>query len=339
MLRRSQDHVGVADRGGMLDAEVVLPVRWGEVAAGVEQDFTAHLEAISRLADVTVVDGSVGVPAERRRARWARSARVLAPDGGWGHGNGKVVGAMTGIAAARHERVVVVDDDVRYDRATLSALVEALDEADLVLPQNHPTSFPWWAWWECGRTLLNRAFGRDWPGTCAVRRSTILTAGGWSSNALYENLELARTVAAVGGVVVHRPDLLVARRPPTARHFLGQRLRQAYEDQAQPLRLALALAVLPAIGLLRRQPRSLALGAALVVVVAEVGRQRQGGARAFPPHTPLAAPLWLLERGLCSWVGLGLRALGGPRYHGRRYPLPAHSRRWLVRHLEGGRRS
>ena len=321
------------ERAGVLDVEVVVPVRWDDVAPDLEQDFTAYLERLATIADVTVVDGSDGPAAEVRRARWARSTRVLTPDARWGSGNGKVVGAMTGIAAARHERVVVADDDVRYDPATLAAVVEALGTSDLVLPQNHPTSFPWWAWWESGRMLVNRAFARDWPGTCAVRRTTILGAGGWSSDALYENLEMARTVAAVGGRVIHRADLLVPRRPPTSRHFLRQRVRQAYEDQAQPLRLVLGLSVLPTVVLLRRRPVALGVVSGLVVAVAEAGRRRAGGARAFPPHTPLAAPLWLVERGVCAWLGLGLRVLGGPRYHGRRHPLTAHSRRWLSRHL------
>ena len=204
--------------------------------------------------------------------------------------NGKVTGAMTGIEAARHERVVLADDDVRYDRPHLAAVVRALDDADLVLPQNYPTHLPWWAWWESGRVLLNRAVAADWPGTCAVRRSLVLAAGGWSADVLYENIEMARTIRAVGGRVVHRPDLLVARRPPPVRHFLRQRVRQAYEDQAEPLRLALGVAVVPTTLALARRPRLLAAGAALVVTAAEAGRRRSGGLRAFraAPATTVA---------------------------------------------------
>ena len=215
--------------------------------------------------------------------------------------NGKVTGAMTGIEAARHERVVLADDDVRYDRPHLAAVVRALDDADLVLPQNYPTHLPWWAWWESGRVLLNRAVAADWPGTCAVRRSLVLAAGGWSADVLYENIEMARTIRAVGGRVVHRPDLLVARRPPPVRHFLRQRVRQAYEDQAEPLRLALGVAVVPTTLALARRPRLLAAGAALVVTAAEAGRRRSGGLRAFPaplPRSPDAGrgPLGALAR-------------------------------------------
>ena len=322
-----------------IDAEVVIPVRWDAVDAAAEHEFTVHLSRLARYCDVTVVDGSAGPGADARRIRWAEHVRVLRPDERWGPGNGTVVGALTGVAAARHERVVIADHDVRYDRPRLRAVVAALHDADLVLPQNYPTGYPWWAWWESGRMLLNRAFAADWPGTCAVRRSSILAMRGWSAAALYENLEMARRVAAAGGRVVHRPDLLVARRPPALQHFVRQRVRQAYEDQAQPVRLALGLAVLPATALLLRRPLMLFAAAATVVAVAEAGRRRGGGRRVFPAHTSLAAPLWALERGACAWLALGVRARGGPVHHGRRTPLAAHSPQWHSCHLDAGRLS
>ena len=316
-----------------LRAEVVIPVRWDHADPEVEADFEAYLGDLRRFCDVTVVDGSRGTLAERRRARWARLVRVMRPDPTFGGANGKVAGAMTGIEAARHERVVVADDDVRYDRQTLTALVRALHDADLVLPQNYPNRFPWWAWWECGRILLNRALAADWPGTCAVRRPAVLAAGGWSSDVLYENLEMARTIATAGGRVVHRPDLLVARHPPAFRHFLRQRVRQAYEDQAQPRRLAVGAAVVPVTLAVARRPALLGAGAASLVVVAEAGRRRAGGPRVFPVHTTLAAPLWVLERGVCTWLALGARLCGGVVHHGQRMPVAAHSPRWLARHV------
>ena len=316
-----------------IEAEMVIPVRWDDLDPEREAEFEAHLGRLRGFCDVTVVDGSEGTYAEHRRTRWAGLVRVMRPDPRYGGANGKVTGAMTGIEVARHERVVLADDDVRYDRPHLAAVVRALHGADLVLPQNYPTHLPWWAWWESGRVLLNRAVAADWPGTCAVRRSVVLAAGGWSADVLYENLEMARTIRAVGGRVVHRPDLLVARRPPPVRHFLRQRVRQAYEDQAEPLRLALGVAVVPTTLALARRPRLLAAGAALVVAAAEAGRRRSGGARVFPAHTPLAAPLWVLERGVCTWLAMGARVRGGVRYHGHRMPVAAHSARWLARHV------
>jgi CBS domain-containing protein len=317
------------DARARLDCEVVVPLKWDRPDPEVEADLEAHLRDLAGLCDVTVVDGSTGPDAERRRSRWSEHVRVLRPEPRWDGANGKVGGAMTGIAAARHERVVVADDDVRYSPAELAAVVAALRGADVVLPQNHPTSWPWWAWWESGRVLLNRACAVDWPGTAAVRRSTVLAAGGWSPDVLFENLEMVRSIEAAGGVTAHRPDLLVARRPPPLRHFLRQRVRQAYEDRAQPGRWLTGLAVVPGVLLLSRRRGALPAAGVLVVGVAEAGRRRQGGRRVFPASTPLAAPLWLLERGVCSWVALGAAVRGGPWYHGRRIPVAAHSLRDL----------
>jgi hypothetical protein len=211
----------------------------------------------------------------------------------------------------------------------LEAVVEALDDADVVRPQNFSTQWPWWARWESGRILLNRAFAADWPGTFGLRRTAVLEVGGWSPEALFENLEMVRTVRAGGGRCVRRPDILVARVPPLRRHFTRQRVRQAYEDQAQPLRLLASLAVLPGLLLGTRRPATLAVAAGVTTVVAEVGRRRQGGADVFPRTSPLFAPLWLVERGCCAWVALVVRARGGVVYHGRRMRLAAHSTRSL----------
>ena len=97
-----------------LDCELVVPLKWDRPDPQVEADLEAHLRGLAGLCDVTVVDGSTGPDAERRRSRWSEHVRVLRPEPRWDGANGKVGGAMTGIAAARHERVVVADDDVRY---------------------------------------------------------------------------------------------------------------------------------------------------------------------------------------------------------------------------------
>ncbi len=99
-----------------------------------------------------------------------------------------------------------------------------------------------------------------------------------------------------------RHDLLVARRPPTFAHFLGQRPRQAYDDLAQPLRMAAMLAIAPVVIVARW--RAVALGALLATAVAEAGRRKQGGRRVFPWYTSLCAPAWLTERAVLSWWAL-----------------------------------
>ncbi|MEH0938781.1 glycosyltransferase, partial [Micromonospora psammae] len=313
-----------------LPVEYVLPLRWSDDAGLAE--LTGYLRSIAALVDVTVVDGSPPEVFARHAAAWRGAVRHVAPDPAVRGVNGKVRGVLTGVATARHEHVVIADDDVRYDAAGLRAVHRLLDAADLVRPQNHFDPVPWHAWWDTGRILLNRALGADYPGTLAVRRSTFEAMGGYDPDVLFENLELIRTVRAYGGTEAAPPGLYVRRLPPTSAHFRGQRVRQAYDDLAQPVRLLTALAVLPGVAaaLVARRPGLLLAAGAVTVALAESGRRRAGGAAVFPRTAALAAPLWLLERGTCSWLALGRRLLlGGVRYAGGRVRLAAHSERTL----------
>jgi hypothetical protein len=181
--------------------------------------------------------------------------------------------------------------------------------------------------------LLHRACGGDWPGTLVLRRSAV-PAGGYDGTALFENLELVRTVEAAGGRADVALDLVVVRRPPTTAHFLGQRARQAYDEWARPWRLVAELAILPAVA---RGGRRAALGLALgAVVVAEIGRRRGGGAAVWPWTASLWAPAWLAERSVTSWCAVGSRLRGGARYRGARLPLAANTVRTIRRRLAAG---
>ncbi|MCF0095070.1 glycosyltransferase family 2 protein [Micromonospora sp. MH99] len=308
----------------VLPMAYVLPLRW-RTDSGLDE-LTGYLRRLSGLVEVIVVDGSPPELFARHAAAWQGLVRHLPPDPAGRGLNGKVVGVHTGVDAAHHEHVVIADDDVRYDEAGLRAVHRLLGRVDLVRPQNYFDPLPWHAWWDTGRTLLNRALGNDYPGTLAVRRSTFRAMGGYDPDVLFENLELIRTVRAYGGVEAAPPGLYVRRLPPDATHFRGQRVRQAYDDLAQPARLLTALAVLPALAaaVASRRPRLLLGTAVAVVAVAEVGRRRADGGIVFPPSTSLAAPLWLLERGICSWLALAQRVLhGGVRYGDRRIRRPA----------------
>jgi hypothetical protein len=137
---------------------------------------------------------------------------------------------------------------------------------------------------------------------------------------LFENLELVRTIVAAGGREAIAYGVFVRRRPPSTRHFLSQRVRQAYDEFARPIRMATWLAVIPALVWLYRRygGGAVAAGLALSVICAEIGRRRAGGSRVFPLVASLLAPIWLLERAVCAWLALGARvALGGVPYRGR----------------------
>ncbi|WP_243695039.1 glycosyltransferase [Labedella populi] len=314
-----------------LDAEYVLPLRWNEDEETGEGsiELADYLRRLDGWIDVTVVDGSDAPILAAHRRRWVDESRPTAlrliPAEPWPGRNGKVAGVMTGIRRSRHERVVIADDDVRYDRESLARVLTRLSDADIVRPQNVFRPMPWHARWDTARSLLARATGGDFPGTFAFRRSTLLRAGGYDGDVLFENLELLRTVRAAGGREERADDVFVARRPPTTRRFLEQRVRQAYDEWARPGHLAVELAIAPIVVSSLRTPTRLVAVTVVTVALAEAGRRTAGGAAAFPPSSSLWAPLWLLERAVTSWLAVVARARGGVPYRGARMPVAAHS--------------
>jgi hypothetical protein len=255
---------------------------------------------------------------------------------------GKVSGVLTGVALARHDRVVLADDDVRYDQSALAAVVKGLEQHDLVRPQNFFSPRPWHAVWDTARTLLNRATGADFPGTLAVRRQTFVAMGGYDGDVMFENLELIRTVQAHGGSVASPLDLFVRRLPPSAGHFWGQRTRQAYDDFAIPIRMMVWLSVVPGLVGAARSRRALPVVAAGIVVClgAEAGRRRAHGTEVFPLRSTFLAPAWVLERGVCAWLAVLQRVrFGGVRYGSSVIRVAAHSPRQLRRRAEMRRKA
>jgi hypothetical protein len=314
-----------------LAVEYVLPLKWD--ADDELADLTGYLYRLAEWMDVTVVDGSRRELFDHHHRLWHPRIRHVAPDR-WPGSNGKVAGVVTGVRAARHPRVVIADDDVRWEVDAVRRGAQLLDRADLVRPQNYFSVLPWHARWDTSRTLVNRAFGSDYPGTYVLRRDTFLRMGGYDGDAMFENLEMARTIRAAGGHELRVDDLFVARRPPSAGHFLRQRVRQAYDSLAQPARLLAEVAMLPGLVALGRAARrrcgwqglagALSGVAAVAVCAAEVGRRRDGGAVAFSSTASLWTPVWLLERAICVWIALGCRLRGGVRYGDRRVLLAAH---------------
>ena len=314
-----------------MDAEYLLVLRWSD-DAGLDE-LTDYLRRLSGWIPVTVVDGSDAELFARHAERWNGFLRHLAPADRVVL-NGKARGVMTGVRAASAEVIVVADDDIRYSQESLEAAVAACAEADLVRPQNYFSPLPWHARWDTARTLINRAFHSDFPGTLIVRREVLARSGGYDGDVLFENLELIRTVEAVGGEVVRADALFVRRLPPTAARFGSQRVRQAYDSFAQPARLAVELALLPLIVWGALRPRRLAPLALATVAVAELGRRRSRGREVFPASAAVWAPAWVAERAVASWLAVGAALRGGARYHGHRIPVAAHSRRAIRSRLQ-----
>ncbi|MDQ4125453.1 MAG: glycosyltransferase family 2 protein, partial [Actinomycetota bacterium] len=239
----------------------VLPFK----ASGGEDldDLTTYLRALALVADVIVVDGSAAPDFERHATLWSEHVTHVPPRSGLGFANGKVDGVITGVELAHTEKVVIADEDVRYDVAALQRMSELLESHDLVRPQNYFDPMPWHALWDTGRTLLNRALAADYPGTFGLRRSLFLDAGGYDGNVMFENLEMIRTMEEAGASSTSPLDLYVRRIPPESRHFLAQRPRQAYDDLAQPWRLVTFASVVPAaLVAARRRPVLIPVAAA-----------------------------------------------------------------------------
>ncbi len=314
----------------------MLPLRCG---AGHDRhdDLRAYLAELMTLAEVIVVDGSPPPVFAEHGLAMPHGVRHVAPDPTLSFANGKVEGVTTGVHLASFEAVVLADDDVRYRPADLSAVRDRLRDADLVIPQNvFEPGGAWHARWDTARTLLHRATGFDYPGTLVVRRSTFRRIGGYDGDVLFENLELIRTIRAGGGRVAVALDVIVARRPPSTAGFLGQRVRQAYDDLAEPAQLAGHLLLLPtAAALVRaRRWRTLAAAAAASVALAEIGRRRHGGRERYRASASWFAPAWLAERAVCVWVAVARRVLfGGCRYRGVRLRSAATPMRTLRRRV------
>lgn len=282
-------------------------------------ELTYYLRWLSKSVEVLVIDGSPPDVFAAHAAQWNSFTVHLPPDPDISVLNGKVRGVLTGLRHAKREKLVIADDDVRYDEAALKRVAALLENAHVVRPQNYFEPLPWHTLWDTGRTLLNRVTGGDWPGTLGVRRSLLLATGGYDGNVLFENLELIRTVRAAGGVEVVPLDLFVRRFPPNSRHFWSQRVRQAYDELARPWRFAVLLSLLPLTLVLILLRRWTAFTASVLAVIglAELGRRRDGGRNMFPVAASLFAPAWLAERAVCTWFALGARLLtGGIAYHG-----------------------
>ncbi|MBA2687997.1 MAG: glycosyltransferase family 2 protein [Gemmatimonadaceae bacterium] len=295
----------------------VLPIR--SSVPRLDADFRDYLGYIAGLTEVVVVDGS-SVPVFEEHARtWGRNVLHIRPHADLATPMGKVGGVLTGMRVASNSRIIIADDDIRYDEDGIAAVANALDNADVVRPQNYFSPRPWHALWDSGRILLNRISGGDWPGTLGVQRERVMLAGGYDGTAMFENLELVRTVLASGGRECLLLDTFVARRPSTTRHFLSQRVRQAYDEFARPARLLVQLALLPIaiIAFIVGGWHPLGYASAAIIALAEIGRRRGSGANVFPFTASLIAPAWVIERAICAWLALGARVfLGGVPYRG-----------------------
>jgi hypothetical protein len=318
----------------VLALSYVLPLKSSSPAP---DDLVAYVRRLATsVDDVLVVDGSAPDVFASNATAFGNEARHMAVDVGRRCANGKVAGVLTGLDLAKNDLAILGDDDVRWTQEQMAGAVRLLETYDLVAPANYYEPASLVATYDTARQLLHRALGRDFPGTFALHRRIVTEFGGYSGDVLFENLELVRTVEARGGSVGWPLDLLVMRRPCSLRHFVGQRVRQAYDEFARPAHLIPSLAILPVLAVLLARHRwgALSMAAVVPMAMAELGRRRGNGQAMFPPQASLLAPLWMLERGGCMWLALWWRLRGGVPYAGARLRVAAHSTASLRR--QGG---
>jgi hypothetical protein len=136
------------------------PLRWTE--AGPIEELASYLRDIGargrRDLDCRWL-AATALRAPRGRPRRYRSAPAAPPN--LSFQMGKVNGVLTGVRESEGDLVVIADDDIRYDRASLRRTLALLAEADLVRLQNYFDELPWHARWDTARSLLNRVFTGD----------------------------------------------------------------------------------------------------------------------------------------------------------------------------------
>jgi hypothetical protein len=200
-----------------------------------------------------------------------------------------------------------------------------------------PSSLPWWARIEAARMLINRATLRiaDYPGTCAFRKSTILNAGEYDGDVLFDNEEIIRHFARRGSRLCYANNFFIHKRPPKFRKWLEQRTRQAYEDFGLRFKTVLFASLLPiAIAItLIGGVKSLSIFAlslaATSILLAVIGWTRGNARKYFPFNICLFSPVWILERTLSTYCAFYWLLTRGGYPFGDRILKKGMGRDWI----------
>ena len=291
----------------------LLPIRRATFSTAEASELAVYFGRLNAPGcDVLVIDGSPASVFQQNDEIWRSVCRHENVDHSFGYLNDKVNGIHTGVRLATTEKIVLADDDIRYDAAEIDRVCELLDKFEVVRPQNYLAPLPWWGRMEAARMLINRATLRtaDYPGTCAFHRATMLRVGHYDGDVLFDNEEMIRHFAKAGASINYATDLFVRKRPPTFRKWKEQRPRQAYEDFGLRAKTALFLS-LPAFALwiaLVAGWKSLLVYVLCLsiaaILLAALGRFRGAASKYFPMGICFFAPVWIFERSLSTYWAL-----------------------------------
>ncbi|MEY2492959.1 MAG: hypothetical protein QOH24_1910, partial [Verrucomicrobiota bacterium] len=222
-------------RGSPGNCTYLLPIRRNTFSGVEAEDFASYFRALGKAGcEILVVDGSPPAIFDAHHGIWSSTCRHQPVDARFTYLNGKVNGVRTGIEIAAYDKIIIADDDIRYNVKQITLVCRRLEKFDVVRPQNFIRPLPWWARIESARMLINRATLRsgDYPGTCAFRRSVVLRVGDYDGDVLFDNEEMIRHFERHGLSIDYEIDLLVEKVAPSFRKWIEQRPRQAYEDFA-----------------------------------------------------------------------------------------------------------
>jgi hypothetical protein len=331
----------------------LLPIRRTSFCAAETEelrDYFAGLQAAG--CEVIVVEGSAQQIFARHHDKWLGVCRHVIVDPRFRYLNDKVNGIHTGISLATSERIILADDDIRYLPGDVDKICALLEQFEVVRPQNYfvasassrcfsehrqdaSATLSIWAKMEAARMLINRATLRnaDYPGTCAFRRSTILNAGEYDGDVLFDNEEIVRHLARRGSRICYANNFFIHKRPPKFRKWLEQRPRQAYEDFGLRFKTILFASLLPialALAIINIRYMSIFL---MSILLAAIGWARGNARKYFPFNICFFTPFWIFERALSTyWAFYWFLTRGGYPF-GDRLLSKGIGRDWI----EGGK--
>jgi hypothetical protein len=270
----------------------------------------SYLSTISLAnCEVIVVDGSPSATFESNRAvlRWV--ARHVAARPRHRNFNGGIDSVRAAVDVSSCDKIIVADENVRYDAAAIERVCDLLDQHEVIEPQDYFEPLPWWSGIEAGRMLVHRGVEPlpDHGATFGIRKSSVRGLRGvdiaWSNGE-----DAVRRLASQGAEVFSACDVFVRRLPPPLDQWLRDRPRQADDDFGMPVKTAFFFALLPvAIVLATLGGIRVAGGYAGAIALGSVVlalRGRGGATTFFPLRACLCAPLWVFERSVSVYWAL-----------------------------------
>jgi len=312
LLQRTMRHRNPQDRR----CTYLVVIERDRETAGDLRDLASYLSTLA-VADyeVIVVDGSAAPVFERNRRvlRWVASHVAARPRHRLFSGGIDAVRAAADVSNC--DKVIVADENVRYDADAIESICDLLDLHEVVEPQDYFEPLPWWSGIEAARMLVHRGVEPlpDHGATFGIRKSSVRGLRGvdvaWSNGE-----DAVRRLASQGAEVFSACDVFVRRLPPPLDDWLRDRPRQADDDFAMPVKTAFFFALLPmaillaifgGIRLAGGYAGAIAFGSMVLAL-----RGRGGAATFFPLRACLCAPLWVLERSVSVYWAL-FRKLNG----------------------------